>query len=163
MLNRKLSLLVPITILGVIPYSVHAAFDSPSITPDIIRWAGIPVFLLGLSVGGWSSRIFFTFGQGTPAPWNPPKRFVLMGPYQHVRNPMMLGGFLMIFGEALFFGSPPILGYLVVLILLEHIYIVAHEEKELARRFGRPYLAYKRHVPRWWPRFRWRDPSTNSG
>jgi protein-S-isoprenylcysteine O-methyltransferase Ste14 len=155
MLSRNLSLLIPITILGIIPYLVHAGFDSPSSIPGMIRWAGVPIFLSGLLLGGWSARIFFTFGQGTPAPWDPPKRFVLMGPYRHVRNPMMLGGFMMIFGETLLFGSLPILAYLAALILFGHIYIVAHEEKELARRFGHPYLAYKRYVPRWLPRFRW--------
>jgi protein-S-isoprenylcysteine O-methyltransferase Ste14 len=68
---------------------------------------------------------------------------------------MMLGGFLMIVGEAIFFASLPILVYLIALILTGHFYIVGHEEKELARRFGDPYLAYRRHVPRWRPRFRW--------
>lgn len=155
MLSRRLSLLIPITILGILPYLVHAGLYSPSPGFGTIRWAGLPIFLSGLLLGGWSARIFFTFGKGTPAPWDPPKRFVLMGPYRYVRNPMMLGGFMIIFGEAFLFGSLPILGYLAVLILLGHIYIVAHEEKELARRFGHPYLTYKGYVPRWWPRFRW--------
>jgi protein-S-isoprenylcysteine O-methyltransferase Ste14 len=154
---QRLSMLIPVTVLGVIPYGLHAAFDPSRVDLGPLRWLGPPIFLVGLFVSGLSAWLFFTFGQGSPAPWDPPKRFVLMGPYRYVRNPMMLGGCFMILGEAIFLASLLIIGYLAVLMPLAHLYIVLHEEKEMAQRFGHPYLAYKQHVPRWRPKFRWDD------
>ena len=162
LMARRLSMLIPIAVLGVIPYALHAAFDSSRVGLGAVRWLGLLIVLFGLFVSGFSARLFFTFGLGSPFPWDPPKRFVLTGPYRHVRNPMLLGGFILVLGEGIFFASLSIIGYLLALMLVAHLYIVLHEEKELASRFGHPYLAYKEHVPRWWPKFRWDDDSDTS-
>lgn len=46
-----------------------------------------------LMVGGTlfvaSLRRFADEGRGTLAPWDPPRRFVVRGPYRYVRNPMI--------------------------------------------------------------------------
>lgn len=38
-------------------------------------------------------------GEGTPAPWDPPRNFVVSGPYHHMRNPMLSSVIVMIVAE----------------------------------------------------------------
>jgi len=50
---------------------------------------GLALLSLGLILFVASVRQFATEGKGTLAPWDPPKMFVVRGPYQFVRNPMI--------------------------------------------------------------------------
>ena len=59
----------------------------------------------GLALAVWTTSLFRTVGEGTPAPWAPPKKLVVRGPYRHVRNPMITSVLLMLGAESLFFGS----------------------------------------------------------
>lgn len=111
-------------------------------------------FAAGLALVFAAVRLFLTAGEGTPAPWDPPKKLVIRGPYRYVRNPMISGVFFLLAGEALLFESGLILGWLALFFLANQIYIPFVEEKQLGKRFGAPYVEYQRHVPRWLPRLR---------
>jgi protein-S-isoprenylcysteine O-methyltransferase Ste14 len=127
-----------------------------ALTMPVFGWMqvlGLLLICAGLAVVVWVCQAFVRFGKGTPAPFDPPRQFVRQGLYRWVRNPMYLGAAILVpLGEALFFCSWWMVLYLAVLFLILHLYIVLIEEKELERRFGRPYLKYKRSVPRWIPR-----------
>ena len=100
----------------------------------------------------WKTVSLFTEqGEGTPAPFDPPKKLVILGPYVWVRNPMMVGVWLVLLGEALIFGSLPLGIWLLIFIGLCLILIPVWEEPDLERRFGEPYREYMRQVPRWIP------------
>lgn len=116
------------------------------------RSLGLVPISIGIMLGVWSAVLLITRGEGTPAPWNPPKRFVLAGPFQIVRNPMMGSVFLILLGEAVLAESLAILLYLCVVIGLVHWYVVTCEEKGLEARFGDAYRVYRERVPRWLPR-----------
>src|SRR5687768_15802364 len=45
--------------------------------------------------------LFIVQGQGTPAPFDAPKKFVAVGPYRIIRNPMYIGGLLLLAGFGL--------------------------------------------------------------
>jgi protein-S-isoprenylcysteine O-methyltransferase Ste14 len=107
---------------------------------------------LGLALVVGTIRLFFKLGEGTLAPWDPPQRLVVRGVYRHVRNPMMSGALLVLLGMALLSASPILLCWFVVVGIVYAVYIPLSEEPGLARRFGDDYLAYKRNVPRWFPR-----------
>jgi protein-S-isoprenylcysteine O-methyltransferase Ste14 len=95
----------------------------------------------------------FTFvGRGTPAPFDPPRRLVVRGPYRLIRNPMYAGAALWIIGTALFYRSIGIAVYAAVFLIVTHIFVVTYEEPTLQRMFGRGYDDYCRRVGRWWPR-----------
>jgi protein-S-isoprenylcysteine O-methyltransferase Ste14 len=79
---------------------------------------------------------------------------VVRGPYRYVRNPMISGVILFLFGEACLLLSPPHLAWAGAFLALNLIYIPLVEEPQLARRFGESYRDYCRHVPRVIPRFR---------
>jgi tetratricopeptide (TPR) repeat protein len=95
---------------------------------------------------------FVSRGRGTPLPLDPPRALVVHGLCWAVRNPMALGFFLILIGEAVAFGAPQILAYASVLFVVIHLFIVFIEEPDLKRRFGASYHAYCQSVPRWLPR-----------
>ena len=97
--------------------------------------------------------MFSTVGEGTLAPWDPPRKLVVTGVYRYVRNPMISGVMSIVLGEGILLGSMPILELCAFFAALNGVYIPLSEEPGLAARFGQSYLLYKRHVPRWIPRF----------
>jgi protein-S-isoprenylcysteine O-methyltransferase Ste14 len=101
-----------------------------------------------------SCVLAFAFvGKGTPAPFDPPRRLVVRGPYRLLRNPMYLGGALALAGAALFFESERLAGYAALFLLLTHVFVLVYEEPTLRRTFGEDYQAYCRRVGRWLPRW----------
>ncbi|MDR2745514.1 MAG: isoprenylcysteine carboxylmethyltransferase family protein [Desulfovibrio sp.] len=118
---------------------------------------GCILLLAGMGLAAWTMRLFHSVGQGTAAPWDPPRRLIVAGPYRHVRNPMLASVFIMQAAEALLLNSGAIFTLLVIFIIANMLYFPLMEEKSLEKRFGDPYREYKRNVPRWVPRLRpWR-------
>jgi protein-S-isoprenylcysteine O-methyltransferase Ste14 len=116
--------------------------------------SGLVVMTAGLGLFAASLRRFITDGRGTLAPWDPPRTLVIRGPYRYVRNPMISGVVLVLFGEALFLLSRPHLTWALVFLAINAIYIPLLEEPILTLRFGNAYREYCRHVPRLLPRLR---------
>jgi protein-S-isoprenylcysteine O-methyltransferase Ste14 len=92
---------------------------------------------------------FVVAGKGTQAPFDPPRRLVVSGPYHWVRNPMYLGGALAISGAALYYQSLALAAYAGLFLLATHLFVVAYEEPTLRRLFDGAYDEYCRHVRRW--------------
>ena len=116
--------------------------------------AGAALVCQGLLLMHRTISLFARSGEGTLAPWDPTRRLVVLGPYRHVRNPMISGVMSILLGEGLLLGSPAILGWFVAFVFLNAIFIPLLEEPDLVRRFGDDYLTYRRNVPRWVPRLR---------
>ncbi len=91
-------------------------------------------------------------GEGTPAPWDPPRRLVVRGVYRRVRNPMISGVIFTLCGEALIFQSLPLAIWAALFVLANMVYIPNFEEPGLEKRVGEDYRVYKANVPRWIPR-----------
>ncbi len=122
-------------------------------------WLAATLGAAGLGFGAWTAGLFARFGEGTPAPWDPPKKLVVRGPYRHVRNPMITSVLAMLAAEALLFQSWPLAAWLAVFFTANAIYFPLSEEPGLGRRFGEDYARYKANVPRWLPRPKpWRQP-----
>lgn len=102
---------------------------------------------------------FVTYGRGTPMPSDPPRRLVTTGPYAYVANPMQIAKVVAPVLIAFVLGRP-IVAVVGVFMLAWGVAISYRaEEEQLERRFGHRWHRYRRHVPRWWPRWRpWRDP-----
>ncbi len=122
----------------------------PPPLPNLV--AGILLAAAGLALAHWTMRLFVTLGKGTPAPWDPPTRLVVRGPYAHVRNPMISAVLMMLPAEALLLQSWPIAIWWVVFAIGNMIYFPFSEEPGLEHRFGDDYRQYKANVPRWIPR-----------
>lgn len=113
---------------------------------------GVIVLAFGVFLFAASLRKFATEGDGTLAPWDPPRRLVVRGPYRYVRNPMISGVIFMIFGEALILLSIPHAMWALTFLAANFIYIPLLEEPQLRNRFGADYVEYCNNVPRLFPR-----------
>jgi len=114
---------------------------------------GMIIAAVGWAVALWSICTFAFVGRGTPAPFDPPRRLVIRGPYRFVRNPMYLGAGLALAGTALYYESWPLLRYTGFFLLATYLFVVCYEERALRRTFGSQYEAYCGRVRRWLPRF----------
>jgi protein-S-isoprenylcysteine O-methyltransferase Ste14 len=128
-----------------------AAHAAPRLLAQL---GGVCLALIGLVLFVSSLRRFAGDGKGTLAPWDPPRRLVVTGPYRYVRNPMISGVLFVLFGEALILLSRPHLTWAVTFLLINAVYIPLFEETQLRARFGASYDEYCDHVPRLFPRFR---------
>lgn len=116
--------------------------------------AGLVLLAAGALLFAASLRRFAGEGEGTLAPWDPPRRLVVRGPYRYARNPMISGVALVLFGEALVLRSRPHFAWALLFLGINAVYIPLLEEPMLLERFGRDYQEYRRHVPRLLPRLR---------
>lgn len=107
----------------------------------------------GLALVGWSVRVQYVLGQGTPAPKVATQRLMTQGPYAYSRNPMTLGALWMYLGIGIWMGSGVVILLTVIVFSALLTFIYFHETRELTERFGEEYLAYKKRTPFVWPRF----------
>jgi len=118
-------------------------------------WSGTAAYA-ALALGGVVAALclgaFVVRGRGTPALFDPPRRLVAWGPYRYVRNPMYLGGALLLLGFGLFLRSAAVVLFVPVWWLLFHLLVTLYEEPTLRAKFGADYEAYCRRTPRWLPR-----------
>ena len=154
-------LLLPFLAVVAVPYWLLAAFRTSGARWDersFIAWlsllAGGILIILGLALFSRCVRLFARVGRGTLAPWDSTRRLVAVGPYRFVRNPMIGGVAVVLFGEALLWGSWAISIWACVFVGINHVYFVLFEEPGLEKRFGESYRIYKAHVPRWIPRLK---------
>lgn len=117
--------------------------------PDASRPMAIPVMIAGAALCLACIATFVEVGRGTPAPFDPPREFVAVGPYRYVRNPM----YQLLAGFALYIHSGTALLFCLPWLLLAHIFVLLYEEPTLRGKFGAQYEDYCRRVPRWIPSF----------
>ncbi len=129
-----------------------------SVASMLLQLLGVPVLGIGLVLFASSLRRFATEGEGTLAPWDPPRRLVVRGPYRYVRNPMISGVILILCGEALLLLSRAHFMWALAFVAMNALWIPLFEEPQLAGRFGKEYDEYRRNVPRLLPRLRPWDP-----
>lgn len=117
------------------------------------RWLAAIPSVLGFSVALRCVWDFARTGRGTPAPFAPPQRLVVVGYYRHVRNPIYVGAAAGWIGLWIVFGHSNLATAVVavVAILGVHFFVVFYEEPTLCKKFGADYDEYCRNVRRWWP------------
>ena len=160
LLRHLLSIaILPFTVVVLIPVWIARG---NAITPGLgssaalvaLQIAGVAFGAVGLALFTASLRRFVSEGEGTLAPWDPPQKLVVRGPYRYVRNPMISGVIFLLFAESLVLLSRPHAIWATAFLALNLIFIPLYEEKRLEQRFGDSYREYRKHVPRVWPRLR---------
>jgi len=158
--------LLPFTVAVLVPLWLARTNNiSPAIGAAVpqmfLQVVGVLLLAVGLVLFSASLRKFVTEGDGTLAPWDPPRRLVVRGPYRYVRNPMISGVVFVLFGEALVLLSRPHSVWALIFLAANFVYIPLVEETGLTQRFGDSYREYCRRVPRLIPRLRPWDPSSS--
>src|SRR5436190_19640822 len=68
----------------------HVTFTIPqNAVAALAVLGGVVLGAVGLALFTASVFYFWSRGRGTLAPWDPPRQFVVDGPYRFVRNPMI--------------------------------------------------------------------------
>ena len=117
-------LIVPGTIIFYLPVFLGSRAFPNEYANKFIQFLGICSWLIGGLIAAWSVIAFFTLGQGTPDPNNPPTVLVTSGLYRWTRNPMYVGGLLIVLGHWLYFQSWILLAYLVLVLVLFHSIVI---------------------------------------
>jgi len=116
----------------------------------------VPVLAVGLFFWVWSA-LHFGKAKGTPVPFNPPPKLVATGPYAYVRNPMLTGVYITLFGLGILLRSISVAFIFTPLFVLLNAWeLKAIEEPELEKRLGNEYIEYKKKVPMFIPRVKGR-------
>ena len=120
----------------------------------------VPILAIGLFLMLWSNLNFIK-AKGTGVPFNLPPKLVTSGPYAYIRNPMITGVCILLFGLGILFRSISLVFVFTPLfILLMVLGLIAIEEPELEKRLGKEYVDYKKRMPMFIPqlgRIKYRD------
>lgn len=145
------TIFVPGIIAGYVPWRLRGDSAGPLAAPQ--KWLAIALIASGIAI--YLHTAFWGFawkGSGTPAPIAPTRTLVTEGLHRFVRNPMYIGVFCIVGGQAWLFRSSHILIYLGCGIVTVNFFILFYEEPTLKRQFGQQYEDYRARVPRWIPR-----------
>ena len=121
--------------------------------PNGVEVLGVFLMFIGGILGLACVGTFIVRGKGTPAPFDAPREFVAVGPYRYTRNPMYVGGLLLLAGFGLYEHSVSILIMSLVLLAAVHLKVVFYEEPTLRKSFGASYEKYCKTTRRWLPHF----------
>ncbi|HET9716709.1 MAG TPA: isoprenylcysteine carboxylmethyltransferase family protein [Pseudolabrys sp.] len=95
----------------------------------------------------------FRYAGTNPEPWKPSISLVTVGIFAWMRNPMYVGGILLLAGLAVLLASDWILVMTILSTAVLHFGVVTREERYLETKFGEVYRRYREQVPRYgWPR-----------
>jgi len=106
-------------------------------------WVGVFLFLLGIALNITAMHSFSDL----------PEKVNTRGIYRYSRNPMYVGGFMLLLGLCLMgysFSMPYALFVLFfILWILTILYSVKKEEAFLAEKYGEEYRLFKQRIPRY--------------
>jgi protein-S-isoprenylcysteine O-methyltransferase Ste14 len=140
----------PLIYLGAlgIGFGLDRAMGTGSLPWSVTAPVGAAAIVAGVGLLG---SFVQAFGRArTPIdPYTPSTAVVTDGPYRRTRNPGYLGMALTYAGIAIAANAPWALLPLPVAIAVIDRGVIAREERYLERKFGVPYLEYKRRVRRW--------------
>jgi protein-S-isoprenylcysteine O-methyltransferase Ste14 len=168
--RHLLSILVfPVTVTLVVPALMLAPAHP---RPNFGSLLNIGLVIIGglLIAGGfgmwlWTVSLFDRIGKGTLGlgkVMGEPVHLVVVGPYRHVRNPMISGVLAILLGEAAVAASGSLFLWFAIFLTLQEIALRVWEEPHLTQRYGSEYVDYRQNVPRWIPRISAWTPSTES-
>lgn len=116
--------------------------------PTPLRFAGLPVLVVGLAVTVRSARLFDRLRTNIKT-FDEPDVLVVTGAFRFTRNPMYVGFTAALLGTAVLVGSVTALLGPVVFWLVADRWYIPFEEQCMAVTFGQRYDDYRASVPRW--------------
>ena len=116
---------------------------------SLVNWIAVAAGAVAIVPGLSAVRQFVIFGQGTPIPFDPPKKLVTQGVYAYISNPMQWSMFVALLIWAWIWQSWVCLGLAGVSILYAQGLAAWSETSDLKHRYGKAWARYRLAVPRW--------------
>lgn len=146
----------PFSVLYIIPQFLmnlsnsksQAGFGMPG-----IETVGFIIIWCGAFLAVYCTALMLLFGKGTPLVTSAPQTIMNRNVYACARHPMMWSLMVVVLGEALMYGQPVLVIWLIALSRILHLIVVNYEEPQLEQRFGENWQKYCDVVPRWFPHF----------
>ncbi len=138
--------------LGLIPYALLRGLPGLEdrlgipIMPSspVVIIAGILLLIIGAPIGFGTVLTQIFKASGTPLPMFPTQKLLTGGLYTWSRNPMVFGTLTAYLGLSLLSASWSAVILTILFAVFLVLYVKLVEERELAARFGQPYLDYKK-------------------
>ena len=135
--------LASIALQFVIPFSLSQGILRQALIP-----VGIALIIIGIGFIVLARRELAQYGQPTD-PGHPTSKVVKTGVFAISRNPLYLGGSILLLGIALMLNTLWAIVMLLLSIIICHYVLILPEERYLARKFGNEYEEYIASVSRW--------------
>jgi protein-S-isoprenylcysteine O-methyltransferase Ste14 len=116
--------------------------------PTVLRWSGLVLSILAITVGVWARRTMHAAGTNI-SPLKPSTALVTSGPFRVTRNPLYLALTLLYLGLTLLLNTWWGMVVLVPLLTVMHNGVILREEYYLKQKFGETYGAYCARVRRY--------------
>jgi protein-S-isoprenylcysteine O-methyltransferase Ste14 len=149
--NLLFTLIAPCSVALYIPYLLTRR---ETVKGGLSPVVAILFFAIGGVIYFWCLWHFASYGRGTPAPIDSPKKLVIRGLYKYVRNPMYVGVITTILGWVILYHSWFLLIYAFFVWICFELFIVFYEEPHLRKFFGDEYEQYCARVGRWIPKIK---------
>jgi len=147
------STIIWVIFLFAIPFLILKSFDKwPTDLSFSFLYPGIIMFIAFSTLGILSARSLVNAGHGTPLPLNTPKRLVITGPYQYVRNPMAIAGLGQGLAISIITRSVEVALFCILGMIIWNYLVRPIEEEDLRRTFGEEFQLYSSRVRCWIPR-----------
>ncbi|HUF12708.1 MAG TPA: isoprenylcysteine carboxylmethyltransferase family protein [Longimicrobiales bacterium] len=127
---------------------LHVLAPGPLLLSDAWSLAGLIPITGGIAINA-AAVLAFRRRATTTDPEGQPTVLVTKGVYRFTRNPMYLGGILILLGFALLLGSSSPFSLPPLYALIARVRFLPAEERRLAAAFPAEYARYRRRTPRW--------------
>jgi len=132
--SGKIPYIVLFLILQILPVFLPLKLNT------IWFYAGLVFYIVGMTMGFLAIYAFAT---------TPVDKPVIKGIFRYSRNPMYLGGFILVIGISLV--SISWIYFLIALIwmIITHFMEIPVEESECTKKYGTDYIEYMKKTPKW--------------
>ena len=162
--SRATAVLAPIfvfffifpTLLFLIPnFLLDKWFNLPTFGNTAVRLViGSVLIIVGIFFLLWTIKVQREIGKGTPMPLMATQKLIIQKPYSYCRNPLAFGLINFYFGISILIGSISSVVAVAIFSVIILLYNKFIEEKELEKRYGNDYTAYKQTTPFLFPRLK---------
>ena len=133
---------------GMLIVGIAIVAPGPDLLPEWLSAVGLALALGGMLLNGLAMEAFKR--SGTPMdPDREPTALVQDGPYRWTRNPMYIGGILILSGLVFLVDEVRSAPVVLLYVLLVTRSFVPSDERRMRALFGEEWCAYTRRVRRW--------------
>lgn len=149
-------LVIPISVLSYLGRPLSGLYRMPEGPTDwLLAAAGLLLLFIGVTAAAEFARV----GNGTPIPFDPPKRVVTSGPYAFMANPMQIISAFFMAVLALYARSWGLAFVALMFAIFDTVYATWYNRANIALAMPEAWSGYRASVREW--RLRWQPHVAN--